>query len=137
MVGRQCSTCKIKDTLTQYHALAVISCRQCLCRPVGKGCTYPPQYTRIMLERLSGGVRMKRREEKRGGKKGGERRRRKEKKRREEKRRSLQACVACTIIPTYTTNLNYHELTVASYPVSFVESLAPADREHAHFTTWL
>ena len=25
---------------------------------------------------------------------------------------------------------------LASYPVSLVESLAPADRGHAHFTTW-
>ena len=29
-----------------------------------------------------------------------------------------------------------HALLVASYPVSLVESLAPADRGHAHFTTW-
>ena len=26
---------------------------------------------------------------------------------------------------------------LASFPVSLVESLAPADRGHAHFTTWL
>ena len=27
--------------------------------------------------------------------------------------------------------------SLASFPISLVESLAPADRGHAHFTTWL
>ena len=37
------------------------------------------------------------------------------------------------------TSLSTPELShaLASFPVSLVESLAPADREHAHFTTWL